>query len=332
MSQKDDFGIIITASKYDYPFLEGCISSIYSSFDDIKVAILCDGNFSTTFISDFDSRIEIITKNSIEDPFLRNNSFGYGITKMIAFWESPFEHFLLLDCDIILWGSSALDKLFENKEDIQFSRWDKGEKDKKTVIKKWFFNPDYLRKEFRNIDFLKYYQQYSNTGVICAKRDVFNLEDYKTLLKLWHKNPKQFFIGGTDLAFINILLALGLEDQTLSASFNINETVSPAHSQELMKSKFSFKNGIPDVRESTFIHFSGYTKAFSSNSNAWVEPMTYFRRKFWSKTLNSNYLIEENIIKGDKRLIRTFQNNLTFRIKRKLIFHTSRLKKIIMQP
>ena len=47
----------------------------------------------------------------VADDQLRRRSYGYGLTKMIVLWESPFERFLYLDADTIVWGNllAALD-------------------------------------------------------------------------------------------------------------------------------------------------------------------------------------------------------------------------------
>ncbi|WP_434222373.1 hypothetical protein ACOKW7_03225 [Limnospira platensis CENA597] len=98
-----DFGIIIACCFKDYHFAAGCCASIRYFGGDVPICLIVDGDFNTTSLEKTYG-VKIINQKTVKHPFLKENSFGWGLTKMIAFWESPWQNFLFLDADTIIWG------------------------------------------------------------------------------------------------------------------------------------------------------------------------------------------------------------------------------------
>src|SRR5512136_1148544 len=100
----EDFGIIVACCASDYLFAKGCCASIRHFLGDVPICLLVDGTFS---VADAEKAygVRVINHNSVTHEVLRRRSFGWGKTKMIGFWESPWEHFLMLDADTIIWGN-----------------------------------------------------------------------------------------------------------------------------------------------------------------------------------------------------------------------------------
>src|SRR5687768_16946542 len=98
-----DFGVVVVCSKNDYLFTKGCCASIRYFMGDVPICLVVDGDFSVESVRKT-YNTQVLYRKNVKNDFLRNKSYGWGITKMIAFWESPFEHFLLIDSDIVLWG------------------------------------------------------------------------------------------------------------------------------------------------------------------------------------------------------------------------------------
>jgi hypothetical protein len=69
-----------------------------------RIALIVDGTFSTVL---WKRLMVFVLSIIIRSPtkFLREKSFGWGKTKMIAFWESPWQNFLVLDADTNVWGN-----------------------------------------------------------------------------------------------------------------------------------------------------------------------------------------------------------------------------------
>jgi hypothetical protein len=100
----EDFGIIVACCFQDYLFAKGCCASIRHFLGDVPIALIVDGTFSVSSLEKAYG-VQVINRNTISNEVLKNRSFGWGKTKMIAFWESPWKHFLVLDADTNVWGN-----------------------------------------------------------------------------------------------------------------------------------------------------------------------------------------------------------------------------------
>src|SRR4051812_14054455 len=97
-----DFGITVPCYWGDIDLLEGCVNSIKTFYPDLDICLIPHGKIN----------IEHLVKRygctfvdpSHVDAELRAKSYGYGLTKMLAFWYAPFERFLHIDADTICWG------------------------------------------------------------------------------------------------------------------------------------------------------------------------------------------------------------------------------------
>jgi hypothetical protein len=98
----EDFGIIIACCDQDYTFARGCCASIRYFLGDTPIALIIDGTFDTSPLEQTYG-VKVINPSTVSSTFLKERSFGFGLTKMIAFWESPWKHFLYLDADTVVW-------------------------------------------------------------------------------------------------------------------------------------------------------------------------------------------------------------------------------------
>jgi len=158
------FGVIILCNKNDFIFAKGCCASVKYFMPDVPLCLLIDGDFDIGSFPD-DYNPIILRKDNINDEFLKENSFGWGITRMIAFWESPFDSFLLLDADTNVWGD--IRKLCDlNKYDVVIDK--PLYKYDEESINKWFFNTSKINHYFPDFDYKNY--DYVCPAVIFAKK------------------------------------------------------------------------------------------------------------------------------------------------------------------
>lgn len=98
-----DFGITISCYQGDLPLLKGCLESIRANLPvDLPICLIVDGEMPLGDLIQTYGLI-VLTESEV-DPHLRKKSYGYGLTKMVAFWHSPFEHFLHIEADAVCWG------------------------------------------------------------------------------------------------------------------------------------------------------------------------------------------------------------------------------------
>lgn len=308
---KDDFGIIITCSENDYLFAKGTCASIRTFMPDVKICLLIDGDFDLGNLPKiFDTKV--IKKKDVKDEFLKKNSFGWGLTKMIAFWESPFEKFLLIDADTVVYGDVRKFADFERYDlilDMPQSEYSIND------ISQFYFNVDKIGTYYP--DFNYRYQPFVCTGVIFAKRDVLDLDEYKRFFEI--KSVDEEFYKCGEQGFLNICFFRAKDNNKVKiGNFNFQFLI-PDYSKEDAMSKFP----IPIVRPENpmVIHWAGKDKPLISNDDLqYVEPMTYFRRAYLeldgvsNKSIQDKILITEDLVRR-----RNVSANIFKRVFRKII-------------
>lgn len=273
-----DFGIIVACYQKDYRFAKGCCASIRYFLGDIPICLVVDGSFSVAEVEKaYD--IDVIYRNDVTNQVLKNRSFGYGITKMVAFWESPFQHFLYLDADTIAWGNILK---YANFEDFDFVI-DRTEPSylNDQGINKSFFDTEKLEKYFPNFNWQKYRYNYFITGVFFAKKGIFELSEYVEMLDFCEKHPGIFKFG--DQGLLNFMIFQGVEQgkfrvknehlQTFGSSFIDNPQ---------LKKRFSLEPNTPILKgdDSTIIHWAGgINSPLLARTEVYNQPMTFFRQK-----------------------------------------------------
>lgn len=113
-----DFGVVISCYKRDYMFAKACCASVRQFLGNVPLCLLVDGDFP---VDDMKRtyNVQTLYRSEIKDPFLREKSFGWGLSKMVLFWESPFERFVYLDADIVVWGN-ILEKMLPKDSEWDF--------------------------------------------------------------------------------------------------------------------------------------------------------------------------------------------------------------------
>ena len=275
---------------------------------DVPVCFLVDGNEKFKELDNL-TNVSVINKNDVKDDFLRNQSYGWGLTRLIAFWEAPYEYFLWLDSDTIIWGDPRSLVDFGKFDVITGNDVDHLEKNTNNPekymydMKTWFFEIDKLG-EF-SPDYDLEIHDYFCPAVLYSKRGLFDLEEYKEILEFASNNPEAFKYG--DMGIINYLInyshQLGkirkgiLEIQYQVCTFDTNES----------NKRYNFEKDKPYIgnTRSTILHWPGPEKPIPFGIEGFYHklhrPMTYFRMLFLKhycnkSTLSSNIILfSENI-------------------------------------
>ncbi|HSI74750.1 MAG TPA: hypothetical protein VK957_02595 [Lunatimonas sp.] len=267
----ENFGVIITCCETDYCFAKGTCASVKYFMPNTPICFLVDGEFDLgEFPKDYD--IIVLKKENLKSDFLKANSWGWGLTKMNAFWESPFETFLLLDADTALYGDMT--------KYADFSKFDFIIDDPKveyTVdnLRRFFFNPDHIEKYFPGFSYLS--NPYVCTGVLFGKRDILRIEDYKRYFEIISIQPDLFFPG--EQGFLNVLLFQMAQKGDIRLGSHDIQYVVPDFTYEESKNNFP----VPIIKDVSpqVIHWAGSVKPLLQNrKNGYVEPLIFFREKY----------------------------------------------------
>jgi hypothetical protein len=218
--------------------------------------------------------VTILSNDALRDPWLHEHCRGWGHTKMAMLWESPFENFLYLDADTIVWGdvlSCVNGKEYDVVVDQQRS-YDDAE------ISKWFFNPENLLRYFPDFNYDAYRARYACNGTFFIKRGVLDLELYKQAYALQRTDPNVFFFA--DMGIWNFIVFYGAQKNQLNIVSQRYQVIPLDHSQKELREKYSpsaLKGG-GDVTPAV-LHFCG-KKAHIFSPSARVAAMNHFRLRY----------------------------------------------------
>lgn len=262
-------GFSIACYRGDIPLLRGCLASIKYFAPDAPICLIADGDFSTR---SFEKEYGTVTirKADVRNKDLRKWSFGYGLTKMVGLWESPFERFVHVDADAVLWGdirknipSGNLDFVFNEPHEMITEK----------VQCSQYFDPKLVFTRFPHFPWQ--HCPFFNSGVFMVKRDVLDLDEYMRLLEFQRATPDAFLAG--EQGILNFMVFNAFHSHALIASSAHLQSVIPVLTKSELQSRFRIENGqpVPWIQPST-IHWAG-PKPWSGNLQIFREPMDYFR-------------------------------------------------------
>lgn len=278
----EDFGIIIACCDQDYLFAKGCCASIRYFLGDVPICLLIDGSFSVAPLEK-SYGVRVINHDNVSSELLRKKSFGWGKTKMIAFWESPWSNFLVLDADTIVWGDILQFADFNNF-DFVIDQTEANYSD--ADISKFFFDVPGIEKHFPNFRWQDYRSRYFCTGTFFAKRGIFSLDEYVEILDFIAQYPGIFKYG--EMGFLNFMISRAAQEGRARVQNVDMQLLVPDFDQNLLRKRFPIEAAGPGGdAAATVIHWCG-PKPTLSTSEVYSEPMNFCRRKCqedaWGRT------------------------------------------------
>lgn len=239
---------------------------------NIPLCLIVDGLFPTKELEDA-YEVIIINKLNVKDENLKVRSFGYGLTKMVAFWESPWKKFLYLDADAIAWGDLSILADFENYDMVaDLPKYAHSAEEVST----WFFDVEKIKNIFPKFDWRS--KQFFCTGVFFAKRDCLDINKYLYLLDLMKDNPGLFKCGEQGL--LNLMVFMASDEGQLKLCQKHIQTIVPDSPVEKLEELYPVSElSSLECHSLAAIHWCG-RKPFAYRKKVYSSPMTYFRRKF----------------------------------------------------
>ena len=275
----EDFGIIIACCDQDYIFAKGCCASIRYFLGDVPICLIVDGTFSLLPL-ERTYGVKVINSQNIGSQVLKKRSFGFGLTKMIAFWESPWKNFLFIDADTIVWGDILK---FANYKEFDVITDKPRYKQTDRHINSYFFDLKKIEQHFPNFRWQNYQNYYFNSGVFFAKRDIFSIDEYLDILELTYQDPKMFYPG--EQGVLNFMICRAAEEGRIRLGQNHLQLMVPNQKQTSLKQRLLFENNQPVINnEDVVIHWCGRNKPISITTKVYSEPMNFSRRKFIEDT------------------------------------------------
>ena len=278
--RSDEFGVIICCCKFDYFLAKGCVASVRHVMPDVPVTLLIDGELDASRLAKA-YELNVMKREQVKDPWLREVFSGWGSPKMTMLWESPYERFLYLDCDTILWGDVV--KAHGGKMDWDMAV-DEGDAKSRAWVPRvgsdaWvnqeYFNIEKMEKIIPDFPWRKYAPSLFCTGTFFARRGAFSLAEYQEVFRLRAKNPGFLPIG--EMGMMNVMIFRAVEAGRLKLTQVPMELVCDYSIYRDLGERFRIDGNGPRVRagDEKVLHFTDPKPL--TRSYGFHEPMTYFR-------------------------------------------------------
>ena len=266
----DQLGFSVSCYKGDLPLLRGCLASIRFFAPDAPICLIIDGDIQTKALEKHYGVVPI-RRSDVKDPGLRRWSFGFGITKMVAFWEAPFDLVFHIDADCVMWGDVRRN-LPSDRWDVVFNEPHEVITDK--IMLSQYFDPERI---FHYIpDFAWENNPYFQAGVIAVRRNTLDLDEYLRMLEGQRRFPDVFING--DQGMLNILVFRAIRAGLIRGFSAHLQTVVPVISPFELAKRFVISQGSPVASDQpTVIHWAG-PKPYMGGNHPFAGPMDYFRR------------------------------------------------------
>ena len=210
--------------------------------------------------------VVVIRRDELEPRELRSG-FGSLRAKNAALWASPFETFLLLDADAVVWGDVRQLADFERFDFVL----DNGGEPPRAVM-----DADLVARTVPGFDARAYESRFVNTGAYFGRRGILDLEHYLELVRLSSEHPGLFY--GSQGTF-NLMVLRAAERGELRLEQRELQLMSGRASRDQLAQRCAFSDARPVVTGDPFVlHWVGSPKPrVREGPSDYFAPMTFFR-------------------------------------------------------
>ena len=118
---------------------------------------------------------------------------------------------------------------------------------------------------------------YFNTGVVCIRKNILDLDLYFKLLQVQKTEPGVLGIG--EQGILNLLVFNGEQSGDIKTQSTHLQTIVPVTSRERLLKRYGGDASFPNAETTaTIFHWAG-KKPWIFNPGHFPEPMLFFRRK-----------------------------------------------------
>ncbi len=272
----NEFGIIITTYKGDFYFTKALLASIKKFMPEVPICIIQDDDFSLEEVRHTYNITHVIKRENAMNEFVRQNCFGSRCSNLAAFTESPFEKFLYLDSDAVLWGN-ILKHI--NLDTADFIHNEPHEPYTDKIYREQYFVAENLFKHTEEFDWKDCH--FFNSGVFVARKNMFDKKEFEDIISLWKSDR---VVKGQRLIFpldpqsvLNVLVFRNQKKGTIKVNEAHMQTVVSVMPTTDLEKMFTYSKGEPVVAKDTIIHWAGLKPTITNKGNVFVSPEIYFR-------------------------------------------------------
>ena len=266
----DRFGVVIPAAPEHLHWVRGTCASVRHFMGDTPICILLDGDeLPDELCETYD--VHVVLRDDVEPRELRELSFGSLKAKNTVLWASPFETFLLLDADAVVWGDMRLLADFDR---FDFVLDCGGREPLRSVM-----DVAAVAEHVPGFDAASHAAHFVNSGAYFGRRGVLDLDRYLDLLRLSHEHSGLFY--GSQGAF-NLMVFAAADEGEIRVQQRELQVMTGRTKREDVVRRFGFSDSKPAVvGDPVVLHWVASPKPrVRQRGRDYFEPMTYFRREF----------------------------------------------------
>jgi hypothetical protein len=276
MKEQAPFGFVTGCHAGDKFLVQATLASIRHYCPDVPICLTVDGDLD---VSDLEREYDLIVLRVSELPSneMRKLISGNARAKHAAMWEGPFEFYVWLDSDAIVWG----DFRPQIRTDVDFQIfWSEiSFPADGTEIPPWMphfhFDPQKLRNFDPGFDWRG--RAYFSAGVFACKRDVIPFEKWLQA-ELWGNETPGLFGDFADQPLLNYFVHSMTQRGEIKSTMSDLQHIWAHHGkEELMKDCNGAGWHFPtEIRRPRVAHFCG-RKPFLFDRHAYSRPFTIAR-------------------------------------------------------
>lgn len=259
------FGVVVVASDPDWHLATATLASVRLYMPDVPICLIYDGTRDLSRASQVYD-LHIIRQADVADRRLRERSFGWALTKMVAWWETPFEMALYLEADTVALGD--LRRLIPPGVDVLLAepemKWDE------QLIDNQYFDPVLASEHLPDFEWRHRIDKFTNLGTFFFRPRCLSLDRYIELLDLQDRTG--MFRSG-DQGIISVMLLEAADSGAIRLDQRRYQTLAFDHDRATIEQRFAVS---PPPGHPWVLHWAGPIKTDAIRSSI----HTSFRERY----------------------------------------------------
>jgi hypothetical protein len=270
------FGFVTGCHAQDKFMVQATLASIKHFCPTFPICLVVDGDFE---VSDLEREYDLIILrvSELSSQERRNLMSGNGRAKLAAMWEGPFDFYVWLDSDAIVWGDFST----QVRTDVDFQVfWSEisVSPDAQEVppwLPHFYFDPQKLRRFDAEFDWRG--NAYFSSGAFGCRRDVIPFSKW-TEVELWGKETPGLFGDFYEQPLLNYFVHSMTQRGEIKVAVSDLQHISGHHGVDELKQDCADSNWhFPQkIRHPRVAHFCG-RKPLLFDRGSYSRPFTIAR-------------------------------------------------------
>ncbi len=274
MNVQAPFGFVTGCHAGDKFMVQATLASMRHYCPMVPICLVADGDFDVSALKQQYDLI-VLRVPELSSPEMRKLVSGNYRAKLAAMWEGPFEVYVWLDSDAIVWG----DFTPQVRRDLDFQIfWKEAERMATPAapdgFRHFYFDPDLLKKFDETFEW--HGNNYFCSGAFASRRNAIRFEEWAQVEE-WAKQVDGLFAWG-EMGMLNYLVhAKHQRGELKIASTDLQHVWAHHGKQELEQDCFGAGWNFPKIIHHPRVAHFCFRKPFLFDRNAYSRPFTIAR-------------------------------------------------------